>query len=257
LELAIILRRLWTLRLWVLGAFVVALGAGVVAVYRVDLGVPPKLERRSLTYGTGRVQLLVDSPRSPLVDVSAPVDAVTTRAQLYASFIRSSQVVEAIAHEVGIPAGQLYIANAARPSLVTQSRIAEQRANALFYEVSGYRLYVSTEPQLPVITISGLAPSGPEAARLVNGASTAVTKLVREREQDAAITLRNRVEVSQLGRPAGSTLNSGVRKQVALLVFVITLALGCLLVLVGANIAGGIRRLASEGTGRSEALGDA
>jgi hypothetical protein len=227
----------------VLAVAALALIAATVSVYHVSL-FPPKLEPRMLTYGTGRMQLLVDSPRSPLVDSSADVAAVTTRAQLYASFSRSTTVANAIARELDISPANLYVANAGKPTLVTQSRIAETRASALFFEGSHYRLYIAADPEIPVLTLSGLAPDGAQAQKLVTAAATAIQQIVREREVATDVPAQNRVGVSALGQPAGGTVNGGARKLIGALVGAVALILGCVLLLIGANVVEALQRLA-------------
>lgn len=246
MELAHILRRLWLLKAWVIGAALLSLIAGGLSVYKLTSLLPPKLESRTLSFGTGRMQLLVDAPRSPLIDVNADVDAVALRARLYSSFARSTTVTEAIAKEVGIPADELYIANGGRPTLVTQSRIAEQRANALLYEGSRYRLFISSEQDIPVLTLSGFAPDGEQAARLVSGAATAIIELVRKRADASQAPLQSRVILQPLGTPAGGTVNQGIGKMVAVIVTLVAFIVGCILILVGANVVSGLRTLARE-----------
>ena len=91
-EIALILRRLLELKIWVLAAAVVAVLAGTVTLFKI-----PSLERRSTTIGVASAEMLVDARRSVLGDLNSSVEPLATRTSILASISQSAPVVTMIA----------------------------------------------------------------------------------------------------------------------------------------------------------------
>ena len=93
MELAQIIKTLWDQRIAVVAVLLVAFLAGVSTVYRIGTD---GLTKRSHQFGAAQSQILIDSPRSSLVDLTQETPPLATRAAVYTQFMRSNAVKEAI-----------------------------------------------------------------------------------------------------------------------------------------------------------------
>ena len=97
MELAEILRTLWSRKLVVCAILALAVGAAFGAGQLAS----------STPTGTATVQILVDSPQSALADLLQNTVPLTTRASLLAQVMASETVLEDVARESGVPVGEL------------------------------------------------------------------------------------------------------------------------------------------------------
>lgn len=242
MELALILRELWS-RKWLLALGVlVALALGVLAVARVSFS-PVGLESRSLSYASARTQVIVDSPASSLADLGSDVNPLIVRAGVYSRLLTSPGALQIIGQTAGIDPGLIY---AQGPFEIDQPRAeqeptAEARSSQIVGEANQYRLRYDSSPSLPIVTIFAQAPTTDEANRLANGAARGLATYVNQIEARNALPPKQRVEIRQLGEPAARTVNSGVGTRLAVLAFVVAFVLWCALVLLIARVAGSWR----------------
>src|SRR6059058_3920606 len=84
-EIAAVIQRFWELRSKMVLALVLAVIAGLVAVYKVSL-LPPHLEKRGSVRGNATAEVLVDSQRSALTNAGYDIEALANRATVFARF---------------------------------------------------------------------------------------------------------------------------------------------------------------------------
>lgn len=204
MELAEILRTLWSRRLVVL--VIVALAGG--AAYGAG-----QLARSTPT-GTASVQLLVDSPQSALADLMQNTAPLTTRASLLAQVMSSQAVLEDVAATAGVPVGQLtaqgpYGGSGQALDVITP---AEARGSQLLGEKARYRLNFVAQPDEPVVTASVQGPTALAAGRVAEGVLPGVQRYVAGLQEQGATKPARRVTIRQLGPAQVGTVNSSSRK---------------------------------------------
>jgi hypothetical protein len=117
-----------------------------------------------------------------------------------------------------------------------------ERANELLAEGVGYRLSFEAQEDLPIVAIRSQAPTAPEAIKLADSAVTGLKDYLRTAEAQGEIPDKRLVQIKPLGQAKGGVVNSGVNRVVAGMVFVAVFGLGCGLILVGVNVAAGMRQ---------------
>lgn len=250
MEFAAILRELIRRQALVGIVLLLALLVALSTQYRL-----PSFERRSYEFGAAQTQLLVDAATFGLGDVNRDIEPLATRAVVYARFMTSLPVREAVARKAGIPLAALDIS---APFNVGEARFireapAERRANELLSEDRIYRMLLSAEEGLPIVTVSTQAPTAEGARRVANAGVTALAEYVAERQTD--IRERRRVVIRPLGDASGGVVNDGASKVVGVLAFLATFALGCMVIL---GLSGTVRvwrnARSSQGTAAAEGL---
>jgi hypothetical protein len=220
---------LWRRRLAVAVAVALATLAGLVAIFRIDLGLPPRVEQRSVETGAGVIQLVLDSPRSPILEAGTSLEGLTDRAAVFTNFMQSPLVAQRISRILAVPVEEVGTRGAPPPGLARGREIdADQRATELAAEEAPYRLYAASSRDAPVITFFTRAPDPAGAVRVADAATTALTAHVEESEARHGIPAANRVQVRPLGRPQAEWVNRGARYQLAGLAFVGVLAAAAL-----------------------------
>lgn len=230
MELALILRELmgrW--RVLALGV-VIALAAAILSVYRFHDG---KLQARSLVYSSASTQVFVDGPSSALGDLTRTFEPLETRAAVYANFMASPTVLNLIGQKAGIPADQLYAAGPVDPSVprTVAEPTAVQRNVELTGEAKPYRLNFNDDPNLPTIGIYAQAPTTAQSIKLADASVAALQEYVTGLETSEKTPPSTRVVIRQLGEATGGVVDSGIKKSLALMVFVGLLVLWSVLML--------------------------
>jgi hypothetical protein len=249
MDFAQVLRELWLRRAWLALGVVVALIAGLSTAYRIGV-LPPKLTERALSIGAADTQILIDSPESALTDLGTDFKPFADRAQVYARFMTSRPVREAIAREVGLEDQDLIVSSPPSPNQTREQRepAATRRDNDLLGETNQYRLHFSTDPGLPTITIGAQAPRVEDAVRLADAAAIGFRKYVAAVQQRQDVPPERRVTVRQLGAAQGGVVAEDINRPLAILTFVAVFIAWCLLVLLASNVARSMRQLDEAGT---------
>ena len=264
--------RLRNLRLTVPGAVaisaVVALAATLASVFTISLS-GGTIERRHLQISGAATHVLLDSPRSWILDQKAlgnDFTGLTNRGEVLANLLASPPMVRRIARRLGLPADDVAATlrlTADVPPIMRDPDL-EQRANTIVESHADYRLDLQADQDRPVIHIYTQAPTTPEAIALGN---TAVDVL-RQRVAELAISDRTppeqRLKLTQLGSARGNVIG-GSALQMAVVVFFVVFGAGCALLLLGqrvllgwrANAAGLVpaQRVQSSAARRAAALG--
>lgn len=237
------LRELWGHRIGLLASLAVALLAAFWSVQQVSL-FPPSAEPRRLETAAASTRVLVDTPKSLVLDLEVPVidiEGITNRALLVGNLIGSGPVREAIARRVGVPAERLEVSAPLTrewPRAIKQAGTTRSTSDIL-KSPDQYRLNVRSNPTVPVIELSAQAPTAAAAERLANGAVLGAQDYLRDLARRQSIPATEQIRLEQLGRAKGGVINGGVSIQVAALSFLLAFGAGCFTVLVVARIRAG------------------
>jgi hypothetical protein len=242
LDLATVTRELLRHRALLAVAVIAGLFAAFTTQYKLE-GFPPKASKKALEYGAGSTQLMIDAPKTPVVDLGREFDPFISRATIFSKLMTSQPVVDVITREAGLPRGSVF---ASTPASGNQTKAAkepeaEERSNAILGETIGYRLLIRAEPGQPLITISAQAPTPREAVRLADAGAKGFQKYVADLESKQRVESQNRVEIRQLGTASGGIVNKGASRDAAVLAFGAVFVGTCLLILLVANIRRGWR----------------
>jgi hypothetical protein len=250
MEITRVLKELWIRRHGVAAG---AAFAGLVALYSVfSIGIfPPSLESRSHEFATARTQVLVDTPRSTVGDLTADLQPLVLRAGVYSRLLVSPAAIQIIGKAAGINPAEL---SAQGPFELNQPRIeqeptAERRGSQLLSESNVYRLRFESNSQLPIVTIFAQAPTQMEATRLANGSADGLEQYVRRLQIQQHTPIERQVSIRRLGTARGGVVNEGADIQIAMLVFIAVLGGWCLLLLPAANVARGWANRELDGAG--------
>jgi len=263
------IRQLWRLRLLVAIGVLVAALAAIEVGFDVSLS-PLSLEQKSATVGAAQQSLLVDSPRSTLVQRSAAFNDLVGRAEIIGRMANTSTTKAAAAKAMGVAPGRITIEgpDPNGPQFQSSEPSAQQRANDVLGEKSDMRVLVDTDPEAPLITLFVQAPTGTQAVRLAEAMSEAMRRDVARvtaearsgqldevRDEINALPedARNRVNAAGrrnrqrelldegtrlriLGAATGGDVSNQTGKAVVLAVFVAIVALWCVALLLVAGL---------------------
>lgn len=220
MELRELLRVVWFNRGAVALGLVVAAAASALTLYRIDLGVPPSAERRSLETGSASAQLLVDVPRSAIAEAGPPLEGLTARAGVLALVVESPRVVERIASGLGLGFDDIAV-RGAPPAGTARGRqtSAEERSTEILTEEDRYRLVAAVEAEAPVISLFASAPTPWEATRLVETATHVLPAYMSEIQARREVPPAARLQIRHLGTPVAGWVNRGADYAIAGLAF--------------------------------------
>jgi hypothetical protein len=228
-EIAALLQRFWELRRLMLVAVLIGLVVGVLSVFK-PTSEAPFLKSRSFARGTATTQLLVDSKRSALTNVTYDIKALAARAQVFVQFVDAQDVTVLIAQKAGIdPTDLAVIPYAQRAgSVPARNPTPGQRSDEVAEEVFGHRLEVLAQEDLPVLVFSAQAPTVVGAERLANAGAeataeylnklaprsakqlpAAATDLAKSEKAAAALVDLGQVRFEQLGQAQGEEVSYG------------------------------------------------
>lgn len=222
---------LWKLKTWVAVSAVIALLVAIWSVANISLA-PPGLTPRALEMATGTTHIVVDTPRSSVLDLrqnTYDFEALTQRAVLLGNVMANGPVRAAIAKRAGVPVNDLEVAPPLTPQ---QPRATVGSANQpsvtdIVKSTNQYRLSIEANPTVPVLDIYAQAPTASSAATLANAAVDGLRQYLSSLAAIQHIPSGDRIRILQLGSATGEVINNGVYWQVGLLVFVLTFAAAC------------------------------
>jgi hypothetical protein len=230
------LRELLRLRVGVTASLLLAVLAAVWGVADISL-TPPKLTPRSLKMGTAFTQVVVDTPKSAILDLrqqTYDIESIKNRAVLVGNVMASPPVLTSIARRANVRADALQI--------VTPRTPAEPRPRAELGDKKGpgdilestnqYRLDIQANPTVPVLDVYAQAPSAAAAEQLANAAVDGLGDYLRELAGSQRTPEEMQVELRQLGRARGEVINDGIELQVAVVLFLLVFAVSSAAVVV-------------------------
>lgn len=223
-----ILRQLWRCHMAVAAGIVLATLAMVAMLFRVSLGLPPKLESRQYTVAAASSEVLVDSASSQVVDLGdseAPTNVVAliNRARLLANLIATSPLKDDVARRAGIDA-RTFIA--AAPSLgsdgpnggTIDTSVGDPAANIMT---------VDFDDSLPIITINARASQPRTAIRIASAAAAELGAYLRSVESLQNLPGARRLVTDPLGPARSGTLRYRPRRLLALMTGLLLFGLWC------------------------------
>lgn len=249
------LRTLWRLRLGVVLSLAVALLAAVWSVRDISLS-PPSLTPRSLQIATASSHVVVDTPKSTLLDLrqdTYSLDGLKSRAVLLGNVIASAAVRQSIAAKVGVPVEALRIQpplTQDQPAPPVDSENARHTGDILKTS-SEYRLDIQANPTVPMLDVYAQTPDAASAAGLVNAAVDELRAYIGHLAAADRTPAESQIRLVQLGRANGVVVNPGVDWKVAVLVFVLVFAICSATVVFVARVRAGWRLAALADSGSS------
>lgn len=214
------LRRFWWLLLLGLG---VAFIAAVAAVYRIEAGVPPSLEKRAQIIYTASAQILVTSEEAPYFRTTV------TREVPGADEDPATTQVFAGAPDIGtlIATANLY------PILIQSDeveRIRQERAGPLPGSVTTRAIYEVNSPsrfelsQVPVVEIYAHSNTYGGAVDLAQATVEAFLTYVERTQERANLQPEERILLQQIQRPVDAVASGGSSLSLPLMLFVVVAA---------------------------------
>ncbi len=224
MNLILILKELWRRRLLVGLALLLAIAIPILAVFKVSAA-PPSISKRSHVDAQGSIEILVDSARSPIADAHRDLTGLSTRAGVFARLMAGGNVVREIAEEAGVPFDQIDVAGPAPLPGEAPGASGESP------QIHPYGLAFSQTGELPIVKVATRAPTLDQARALAAAAPGAVRKVVQSIQAQQGTPAAKRVEFRVLGPAEAAPMDEALGKKVALVLFVVILAIGIALIL--------------------------
>jgi hypothetical protein len=227
-------KRIWTL--WQLRPSVVAsaLLAAVVALWSVaDIGLaPPHLKPRALEMATATTHVVVDTPRSSVLDLrqnTYSLEALTQRGVLLGNVIANGSVRESIARRAHVPVDRLQITAPFTPKQprAEGGTATKKRTGDLLKSTDQYRITIEANSTVPLLDIYSQAPTAESAELLANATVNGLQAYLTGLAASQQIPNSEQIRLLQLGRARGTVINKGIDWQVCFLAFVLTFAFAC------------------------------
>ena len=258
MELVSILRLLWSKRLLVCVAAVVAALVGYATTFK-----PPTLESRQYSVGQGSVTALVDTPSSQVVDLggsegAADIRTLAARATLLASLMTSSPIKDDIAARAGVDPQKLI---AVPPSGEAVGGGAGDAPSAKLLNdpraiVVKARVPTLESGEIPIIAVDTQAPDAEIAEKLANESVTALKNRLQSVAGTDHVPDARRVVVTQLGPARASTQVRGPTPMIGLFAFIVVFLLGCGVIVAVQALVSGWQQAAVEDTFDVESFDD-
>jgi hypothetical protein len=231
------MRELWRLRLGLAVCVLLAVLAALWSAYKVGV-FPPSLSARELEMAEASTQVLIDTPKSVLLDARSSQTTLNPRAVLIGNVMASPPVRAYIARRTGVPAGAI---QATTPLTQEAPRAISQPGNRrkigdILRSTDQYRLNIQVNPTVSILDIYAEAPTAASAGRLANGAVDGLRDYLNALSVSQGIPDSRRVHLTPLGRARGEVINQGVRIQAALLSFLVMLLACCAALLFLARV---------------------
>lgn len=222
---------LWQLRPWVVVGALLALVVAVWSVAKISV-LPPRLTPRALEMATAATHVVVDTPRSSVLDLrenTYDLQALTQRAVLLGNVIANGTVREAIASRAHVPVEALQVAAPLTPlqPLAHVGSVKQPSVTDIARTTDQYRLSIQANPTVPMLDIYAQAPTASSAEVLANAAVDSLREYLAGLAAAQQIPPGDQIRLLQLGRAHGQVINGGIEWQVAFLAFALTFAFAC------------------------------
>jgi hypothetical protein len=245
MQLGTYMRELWRLRFAVAICLLVGAFGGLSAFYKIGF-FPPSIDGRQLEMATASTQVLVDTPRSTVLDLSQDTfsfQAMTNRAVLLGNVMASQPVLTFIGQRSGIAPEDIRASTPLTPDFprpfATVGR--EVRTSDLLRSAHQYRLSIHANPTVPILEVVAQAPTAKAAGALANASVTGLRDYLASVAKQQEIAPKRQVTLEQLGTARGSVVNDGASVQAALVFFFAGFGIAGGLVLFGSRVRRGWR----------------
>jgi hypothetical protein len=227
MQLGTHLRELWQLRIGLVASVVIALFAALWSVGQVGL-FPPSVEPRALEIAAASTSVLVDTPKSTVLDLSVNTydfRGFTNRSLLVGNIMASAPVRGYIARRAHVPADILQVASPVTPDFPRQlASSGEKHSSDILKSPDEYRLSIQANPTVPVVDVYAEAPTAEAAQQLANGAVDGMKDYLRDLGATQQVPAKEQIHLEQLGRAKGGVIDPGISLKVALLSFLLVFA---------------------------------
>lgn len=239
------LRTLWQQRTGVVASALLAIVVALVSVGDLQL-LPPGFKSRSLELGSASTHVLIDTPRSALLDRRQDIESLkglADRALLLGNIIAREPVREFIAKRAGIPLETLQITPPLTPRQPRAPVDADTKKSTsdLLRSNDEYRISIEANPTVPLLDVYTQTNDPRSAEILANAAVDGLRNYLDELAQQRSTPPEEQIRLVQLGRARGEAINEGVGIQVALLTFILVFAISSATVVFLARIRQGWR----------------
>jgi hypothetical protein len=232
MEIVSILRMLRRHRLLVAAGVATATFVALVVAYQVSF-MPPSLSSRQHTSATATARVLIAARTQPAFDLKSQLtDTLGTRAALLADLLSTDAVRARIARGAGLAPGQVAVITPAMGQPMLEMALAVAATEAAATAVEPYVLTVTTQGQLPIISLTAGGPDAVGAAKVANSATASLGELIASRSAG-----RPDILVERLGPAMTKTLVDGPKKAVAGVAAIVVFSLWCFVIVVGGGLA--------------------
>ncbi len=243
MEIVPVLRELWRRRLLVAVAALVAIAAGVLAVYRVG---PGGVEARSYRVAVASAAALVDTPASQVAAIGAEGTefvSLATRANLLANLMAAPPIRLSVASAVRLDPDELIAIPPSQAEAVTATPLAAAAA-ARLEDARARTMTMRIEPNLPIIAVDAQAPDQRTARAIVDAAFVAVSDELVRLGSAQRLPPDRRLVVTRLGTARSATVVRGPRRLYGPVAAAVVFTLLCAGIVVGGAVAREWRRTA-------------
>lgn len=239
MELGRHLQELWRLRFGVVVCFAVAIVAA--------LAITP----RSLQIATASTEVLVDTPRSAVLDLRqdlSDIESLTNRTVLLGNVMASEPVLAYIGRRAGVPPDVIKAStprtpNSPRPFSAPGQ---ERKTSDLLRSTDQYRLDIEANPTVPVLRIYAQASTARVAGELANAAVDGLRDYLDRQARAQRVAPGEQVRLQQLGRASGTVINGAIRLQVMFLTFLLVFAAAAAAAIFTARVRRGFQLAAMQ-----------
>jgi hypothetical protein len=222
----------------------VALISGLMLAYHPSF----PLKRRSYEVGVATASILVDTPKSQVVEVDPTgSDALGGRANVLANLMVDGDIKTAIARRAHLAPKQL-VATSQSPGITSPA--AKLKPDSRSYATSV--AMASDGVVLPIIKVQTQAPNVTQAIQLANAAVDGLGDYLDSRAVGEAVSNTRRLRVRPLGTAQGQVAMRGPSPVMALGVVFVVFVLGCAMILMASAVIRGWRQAESEERGGPE-----
>ena len=227
-----IMRELWRRRLLVGVVAAVAVAVGYLLAFHLSF--PP--ESRSSSVGVATARILVDSPRSQVVDITPKGSATLgSRAIVLANLMVEGEVKEAIARRAGLRPRQIAATS-------EYSAGATKGPGSKDYGLTTSVLTNTDQIEIPIIKVDTQAPTPALAAKLANAAAEGLSEYLDSKAAAERVVAAERLRVKTFGAAQGTAASRGPGPLMALAATIFIFLGGCALILVSTALTRAWRR---------------
>lgn len=231
------LRDLWRRRGLVAIVALLAIAIGWMLAYHAKF--PP--ERRSYNVGVATASVLVDTPRSQVVEIAPKgSDMLGARANVLANLMVDGEIENVIARRVGLPADKIIARTEAAAAAEPETPLT---AKSYAYRTSVAR--TSDMNELPIIKVQTQAPDVARAIELANAAVAGLSEYLDSKAEAETVSETRRLRVRALGTAQGQVAARGPGRLMALAVAIVVFVVGCAIILVLSALVRGWRTSAA------------
>jgi capsular polysaccharide biosynthesis protein len=211
-------------RRWPATALVVVLAIGIAIAVHGQMG--------SVSTGTATTQILVDSPRSALVNVNVNSAGLTAQASVLAQAMTSQAVLEDIAKAAHVPVGSVSAQGpfAGAGEVLDVPTPSEARSMQVVSIKSAYHIAFVAQQDVPIITVSVQGPNPQAAGHVADSVLTGTETWLSTIAATSTLPKTKQLVLRQLGDAQAGAVNSKTAEMIAIVAFIAVLILGLLAV---------------------------